>query len=207
MNILSVNIAKPQPIDAKSGQTGIYKKPQSAPVLIEKLGLVGDAIIDLENHGGVDQAVYLYGQPDYDWWSEQLGRELSPGTFGENLTINGLESADLHIGDRFLIGDVILEVTSPRIPCVTISKRMGDPKFVKKFLAAKRTGIYCRVLSDGEVSAGMAIEFEAFDGVKISVNEMLVDYLNPSKETMRRYLQAPIHWKGRADYEAKLSAH
>jgi len=105
-----------------------------------------------------------------------------------------------------LIGDVVLEATSPRIPCVTFSERMNDPKFAKKFLAAKRTGIYCRVLTGGEISTGMKIDYKPYEGIQIAANEILMDYKNPLEETMRRYLQAPIHKIGRADYEAKLAA-
>lgn len=206
MKILSVNIGKSQAIDTKSGQTGIYKKPQNGAVKVERLGLSGDAIIDLENHGGPDQAVYLYGQPDYDWWSQELGREMMPGLFGENLTISGLESAGLHIGDRFLIGDVILEATSPRIPCVTLCSRMDDPKFAKKFISARRTGIYCRVLKTGEISAGMEVRFLPFEGVKILANDFLTSSGKLTEETMRSYLQAPIHEKSRAEFETKLRA-
>lgn len=204
MKILSVNIGKSQAIDTKSGQTGIFKTPQDGLVKIERLGLFGDTIVDLENHGGPDQAVYLYGQPDYDWWSKELGRELAPGIFGENLTISGLESAGLHIGDRFLIGDVVLEATSPRIPCVTLSSRMGDPKFAKKFISAQRTGIYCRVLEIGEINAGMDVEFLPFEGVKILANDFLASSGKRTEETMRLRLQAPIHEKSRVEYEAKL---
>ena len=83
MHLVSVNVGKAQPIQAKSGMSGIYKLPQSAPVQIGRLGLDGDAIVDVENHGGVDQAVYVFGTPDYVWWSGELKRELAPGTFGE----------------------------------------------------------------------------------------------------------------------------
>src|SRR5579871_2869457 len=132
MRIVSVNVGKPQPIKAKSGMTGIYKQPQTAPVKIGQLGLAYDAIIDEENHGGYDQAVYLFGIPDLDWWSQEVGRPLDYGsTFGENLTVTDLVSNEYNVGDRFHIGDVLLEVTSSRIPCVTLATRMGDPQFVK----------------------------------------------------------------------------
>src|SRR5919197_196896 len=97
MHIISINVGKAQPIqNAKaSGQTGIFKRPAHGPVQINASGLSGDTICDLENHGGPDQAVYVYGTPDYEWWSRTLGCELLPGTFGENLTLAELESAQL----------------------------------------------------------------------------------------------------------------
>lgn len=157
MKLTSVNVATPQPIDGKSGLSGIFKLPQSGPVAIHPLGLENDAIVDTENHGGLDQAVYIYGLPDYDWWAEQLGHEVPPGTFGENLTFSELASASIRVGDQFEIGEVLLEVTYPRIPCVTLARRMNDPKFVKKFHKARRPGIYARVLREGSVAAGMDV--------------------------------------------------
>jgi MOSC domain-containing protein YiiM len=151
MQLVSVNIGQERAIkNAKvSGKTGIYKLPVNVPVQITSNGLTGDSICDIENHGGLDQAVYICGVPDYRWWSSVLERELLPGTFGENLTITQLESAQVYIGDRLHVGTVILEVAAPRIPCVTLAARMGDPVFVKRLRAAERPGLYCRVIQEG----------------------------------------------------------
>ena len=100
-----------------------------------------------KHHGGPDQAVYVYLSEDYDWWSKTLGRPIAPGTFGDNITISGLTSADLAIGDRLIAGDVVIEVTTPRIPCNTLAARMGDPGFVKAYRDAGRPGAYCRVIA------------------------------------------------------------
>lgn len=205
MQLISVNIGKSEPIGSKSGQTGIFKKPQSGSVQIDRLGPVGDTIIDTKNHGGRDQAVYLYGQPDYDWWSTELSQNLAPGTFGENLTIAGLESATVNIGDRFTIGDCVLEATSPRIPCNTFAIRMGDPKFLKAFMAARRPGVYCRVITTGQVAQGDSVVFEPFEGTQVPVNALL-NHKNLTREQMARILQTPVHYKERESYEAKLSA-
>ncbi len=116
------------------------------------MGLEGDSIVDKKNHGGRDQAVYIYGGADYAWWSRarpDLDHGYQPGTFGENLTISDLESAEYAVGDRLQIGEVVLEVTAPRIPCVTLAARMGDPQFIKAFMAAERPGLYCRVIVEG----------------------------------------------------------
>ena len=106
MRLVSVNLGQVRPIQGakSSGNTGIYKIPTTEAVQIGPMGLAGDAICDTENHGGVDQAVYIYGAPDYAWWSRTLGYELGPGTFGENLTIAGLESAHMLIGDHLSLG-------------------------------------------------------------------------------------------------------
>jgi MOSC domain-containing protein YiiM len=207
MQLISVNVGQEQPMQSAklSGVTGIYKLQVTGSVAITPLGLAGDAVVDVKNHGGVDQAVYVYGEPDYAWWSAQLGDELAPGTFGENLTISALESAFLHIGDILHIGEVALQVTAARIPCVTLAARMGDPGFVKRFRAAERPGVYCRVLAAGAVQAGDTVQLERYTGATISVLEMFRDFYDPhpSEETIQRHLAAPIARRARADVEEK----
>ena len=206
MQLISVNIGKAQAIKAKSGQTGIYKRPVQGSVVVGRLGLETDAICDTENHGGVDQAVYVYGVPDYAWWSEALGQDLQPGTFGENLTVSGLESTSLKLGDRFTVGTVRLEVTSPRVPCVTLAARMADPAFVKRFRQAERPGVYCRVLQPGQVQVGDELTLIPFTGATVSVLEMFRNFFKPKLDeaTLRRYLASPISERDRADKEAEL---
>ena len=207
MQLLSVNIGQERSIQngKRAEATGIYKQPVTTPVQVTSLGLTGDAVVDVENHGGVDQAVYLYGAPDYAWWSAQLGYELEPGTFGENLTIGGLESASLTVGDMLHVGAVTVQVTAARIPCATLAARMGDPSFVKRFRAAARPGAYCRVLQAGAVRAGDPVTLERYVGETITLAEMFRDFYNPhlSAATIRRHLAAPIAVRARADIEAK----
>lgn len=208
MHLVSVNVGQPRPIKAKSGMTGIYKQPQSGPVQVGRLGLAGDAIIDVENHGGVDQAVYLYGTPDYAWWSAELGGQLAPGTFGENLTISELVSADYSIGDRFYVGAVLLEVTSPRIPCVTLATRMGDPKFVKRFAAAERFGLYCRVITPGVVQAGDPVAYAPYVGDTVTALAMFQRFYTQEfpADWLRRAIAAPIHAGAKREYAELLAA-
>jgi len=210
MRILSVNVGRARHIEnAKSiGMTGIYKLPTASPARVTSLGLEGDAVCDTENHGGVDQAVYAYGEPDYAWWEAELGRELPPGTFGENLTIGELESAALAVGDRLHLDEVVLEVTAPRIPCVTLAARMGDPAFAKRFRRAERPGVYCRVLHEGVVRAGEAARLEPHAGERITVLEMFRDFFAGTwdEALLRRYLAAPIAIRDRVEREAQLAA-
>jgi MOSC domain-containing protein YiiM len=208
MQLISVNLGQERAIQhgKPSGKTGIFKLPVTQPVQVTALGLSGDTIVDTENHGGVDQAVYLYSTPDYDWWSAELGRALDPGTFGENLTISEFESAKLSIGDRFHIAQVVLEVTSPRIPCVTLAARMQDPTFVKRFRHAERPGVYCRVIQQGSIQAGDAVIFEPYTQPTLLAIEMFRDFYQPQRDeaTLRRFLAAPIHFKDREQKAAQL---
>lgn len=209
--VVSVNVGKVRPIrNAKpSGKTGIYKVPTPHPVEVTPLGLQGDAIVDTENHGGVDQAVYVFTMPDYEWWSSRIGAPLQPGTFGENLTLSGLESASLNIGDRFRVGQILLEITSPRVPCVTIAARMSDPQFVRKFRNGERPGVYCRVIETGWVQVGNSVEwipYPASQEASVSVLESFRAFYKRqfTVEEPRRFLSVPLHWKDRKHYEELL---
>lgn len=208
VQIFSVNVGEERPIQngKSSGRSGIFKLPAEGPVLVHYGGLAEDRISDTENHGGLDQAVYLYGAPDYEWWSGELSRDIAPGTFGENLTVGGLQSASASIGDRFRVGSAVLEVTAPRIPCATLSSRMGDPSFVKRFREAERPGLYCRVIREGEVREGEEVSYEPYSGATVGAVEMFRDIFDPepTEESIRLYLDAPIAERARAHKERQL---
>lgn len=203
----SVNRGKPEPIAAKSSLTGIFKRPMVGPIEIDAQGLKDDAVIDRRHHGGVDQAIYVYFADDYDWWARELGEAIAPGTFGENFTISGVEGRAVAVGDRFAIGNVLLEVTSHRTPCLVFAARMGDPRWVKRFHRAGRPGAYCRVIAPGMVEAGMPVTYQPYEGERITVSELMA--LDGTRERdpdfMRRALTAPVHYKMRADYENRLA--
>jgi MOSC domain-containing protein YiiM len=213
MKLVSPNLGTGQliAVGERKIRTGIHKQPTLEPVQIGKLGLAGDEVSDEVNHGGPDQAVYVYGLPDYDFWSEQLGTALEPATFGENLTISGLESASLNIGDRLRVGPsglgVLLEVAASRIPCHVLAARMNDLGFVKKFRAAQRPGAYCRVIETGEVQAGDSVNLERHLGETVSLLEDFNLYYdaNPSRASLERALNAPVAIRTRAELTQKLA--
>ena len=137
------------------GVTAIDKRPVPGPVKVHKLGLHGDIQASRIHHGGEDQAIYAYSQADADYWAAELGRDLPPGIFGENLRVDGIEATGAVIGERWKIGlDVEVEVTSPRTPCATFQRRMGEPQFVKRFTNEGRVGAYLRVIRTGSIRAG-----------------------------------------------------
>ena len=208
MQLISINIGRKQfiPTRGLSVGTGIFKKPVDSPVIISRLGLEDDYISNKKHHGGPDQAVYIYGQGDYDWWELELGQKFSPGTFGENLTVSSLESAAFYIGDRVKIGAVILEVTAPRIPCDTFATRMGDPGFIDRFRNAERPGLYCRVLQEGTIRIGEEVTFESCRNDKVTLMEIFRDYYAKAADvsTLQRFLRSPIASRARKDLERRL---
>jgi MOSC domain-containing protein YiiM len=208
MKLISVNIGqkRTQLNGSKIETTGIYKIPAQEPARITSLGIKKDFIGSKKHHGGPDQAVYIYGGTDYAWWSQELGREIGPGTFGDNLTISELESSNFNIGDYLHVGEVTLQVTAPRIPCATFAARMQDPQWVKKFRKGERPGLYCRVRQEGMIKAGEDVRVEAYTGETISVLQMFRDYYDKEKseETLQRHLNAPIAIRARIDLEKEL---
>lgn len=205
MQLTSVNIGEKRTL--QKGQelvtTGIFELPASGRVRIGELGLEGDVIMDKKHHGGPDQAVYVYGEADYAWWREQLGRDLPPGIFGENLTISELESASFNIGDVLIVGEVKLQVTAPRIPCSDFAARMEDLQWVKKFRAAERPGLYCRVLQEGFVQAGDSVSVGKYAGETLSLVQMYRDHYQSDKDKalIQRHLRAPIDIRTRREME------
>jgi MOSC domain-containing protein YiiM len=141
-------------VGGKPARTGINKQSAAGRVAVHSLGLAEDEYGDKENHGGVDQAVYAYAREDLDWWTERLGRELRNGLFGENITTAGIDISAALIGETWQLGSAVVQITTPRIPCVTFQSWMHEPHWVKRFADARRPGAYLRVLTEGSVCAG-----------------------------------------------------
>lgn len=209
MRLESINVGRVETVahGNKSMRTGICKYPVDGPVRLTADGIQGDAIVATEHHGGADQAIYAYSADDYDWWAQATGREFFPGLFGENLTIRDMPS-DMAIGDRLLIGEVVLEATSARIPCSTFATRMQDSAFGMAFRKAERPGIYFRVLNEGEVSVGDTVTFVESGDNGVTVLDLFryAFELKHDAATLRRYLDAPIAARVRANIESKLAA-
>jgi MOSC domain-containing protein YiiM len=120
-------------------------------------GAVGDEIGDPRHHGGRLQAVYAYALEDQQWWSAQIGRPIAAGGFGENLTTEGVELTHAIVGETWTIGDVVLRVEVPRIPCATFAEHVGEPGWVRRFSDAGRTGAYLSVVTPGVIEPGTPV--------------------------------------------------
>ena len=139
-------------------RSGIRKLPVDGRVAVRELGLDGDVQVSKKHHGGEGQAVYCYAQEDAEWWADEVGRELPPGRFGENLRMSGFDLTGALLGERWRIGTALLEVTAPRIPCANFERFWGAPQLIKRFTAHGASGAYLRVLEPGDVGAGDLVE-------------------------------------------------
>ncbi|WFB07895.1 MOSC domain-containing protein [Streptomyces sp. LX-29] len=193
MQLLSVNLAHPRSPDyTDAAFTGIDKRPASGPVAVSPpgpkgvagSGLAGDEIGDLRHHGGDDQAVYAFAREDLDIWERELGRELPGGVFGENLTTAGLDVNGARIGERWRVGrELVLEVSSARVPCRTFAGWLGEQGWIKRFTEAAAPGAYLRVIQQGEIRAGDPIEI-----VHRPEHEVTVSFLFRATTTERTLL-------------------
>lgn len=169
MRILSVNVGQPrEDLGGYGIPTGHDKRPVECirvsdpgprtPDGPRSSGVEGDFVGDRRNHGGTDKAVYAVGREDLDLWGERLGMTLGAGWMGENLTTVGRDLNACVVGERWRIGDVLLQVSVPRIPCRTFQRVVGRPGWIKEFTQAGGAGTYLRVLQPGLLEPGMSVE-------------------------------------------------
>jgi MOSC domain-containing protein YiiM len=179
--IESVNVGSIRIVEWRGDRvaTGIWKSPVAGRVPVQGVNVVGD-----------DQAVYVYGREDYDWWARQLGHELGPGTFGENLTVRGVSVSEAVIGERWRMGTVLLEVSQPRLPCYKLGIRMNDARFPRRFAAAGRPGTYLRIVERGELGAGDSIEVVHRPTHGLTIGDVAHIYLN-DRSRVDRLLEVP----------------
>jgi len=189
--IVSLNVGSIREVEwhGEIVTTGIWKYPVDGRVPLRGVNFAGDDQADRTVHGGPDKAVYAYAREDYDFWRGELGIDMPPGTFGENLTVEGLDLSSAMVGDKWRVGSALLEVAQPRLPCFKLGIRMGDPRFPKRFQAAGRMGAYLRVLEEGDVGAGDEVQVVFRPDNGVTLREM-VDALR-DRSTAHRLLRAP----------------
>lgn len=212
--VLTVNVGKREPTaHSTTNVTGINKRPVDGAVYISapgdgRSGVGDDFIGDPKNHGGNDQAVYAFQREDLDRWQEIKHRDFPNGAFGENLTTSGIDVNAARIGERWRVGDdVVLEVTSPRIPCRTFRGVISEPRWIKEFTQDARPGTYLKVITPGSIKAGDEIEviYRPPHDVTISMvfmasttNRSLVSKLRAAAEYLPAHL---INYAATADVD------
>jgi MOSC domain-containing protein YiiM len=161
MEIVSLNVGLPRTVvmDGKQVTTGIFKEPIAGHIAMRRLNFDGDRQADLGNHGGVNKAIYLYPYEHYAFWTEELGQnELPWGSFGENVTTEGLNEREIRIGDRLRVGSAVVMITQPRMPCFKLAGKFGLEDLPRRFLASGRTGFYAAVSQEGLAGTADPIE-------------------------------------------------
>ena len=188
-------------------RTAIGKRPVDGRVAITRLGVAGDDQVDRRHHGGPDRALCTYVADHAAGWVRALGRPPEPGLFGENLTVQGIDESGVHLGDRFRLGTAVIEITTPRIPCMTLARRLGYADAIPFIRALGWCGWYARVIEEGEAQAGDALTLIHADPHAVSIRELYG--LNSEKSAPRAALERalavpalPEEW--RAKFEGRL---
>lgn len=175
MKVIAVNIARPTVINwrGKEVKTGIYKLPVPDPIVLEAEDVKGDTVVDRKYHGGKDKACYLFSADHYPYWKNLYpDLDWNWGMFGENITVQGFDEADIRIGDVMKIGSAVVQVSQPRQPCFKLGIRFGDQKVLKHFITHAFPGAYLRVLSRGTVAAGDPVTILERDPRQLSLKNI-----------------------------------
>ena len=204
--VLSVNVGGVRKFDyhGHAAQSAIWKSPVAGRVRAQGVNLAGDRQADLEAHGGFDKAVYAYSVEDQRFWEREIGRPLSYGEFGENLTTEGMDLNDALVGERWQIGSAVFEVSEPRVPCWRLGVRMNDEAFPRRFTKALRPGSYLRIVVEGDVGAGDEIRVMEKPDHGLTIRDVFRIYTRDRDEVPRLLAipQLSQSWRG---WAAKLS--
>ena len=193
--VVGVQIGRPREFTfgARTVTSAIDKLPHRGPVRIGPLGIEGDTQVNRRYHGGVERALCAYVAEHLVEWSRELGRLLAPGSFGENLTIEGWDERTVHIGDRFRFGSALLEVTQPREPCSNLAGKLEAPDIIRQIQKNGWTGWYSRVLEPGEAAEGLPFIREHEDPARITLAEAYRLRLDQGarRDELQRLLDVP----------------
>jgi MOSC domain-containing protein YiiM len=211
MKVISVNVGRPRLIrwQGTTLSTGIFKEPVAGRVMLRKTNLDGDRQADLSVHGGPEKAVYGYPSEHYPYWRDLLLRQdLSWGSFGENLTTEGIFETDVCIGDQFRVGSAVVMAKTPRIPCLKLAAKFARDTMIKDFLRSGYSGFYFSVVQEGEIGAEDQFEFLGGETPTLSIADVNRLYISPASdlELLQRATQVrslPASW--RDHFQAKLA--
>src|SRR4051812_7749760 len=196
--VISMNVGGIREVEWKGRRvtTGIWKHPVPGRVMLRGVNFAGDDQADRTVHGGPDKAVYAYAREDYDYWRDAEAMETSDGLFGENLTVVGLQLSDAVVGERWSVGSTVLQVAQPRLPCYKLGIRVGDARFLARFLKSGRTGAYLRVVQEGDVATGDPIEVASKPAHGVTLGVMVEALRDPARASMLRAVpDLPRFWR------------
>lgn len=178
ISIISINIlGKPEVISSEyqSVKTAFRKIPiETEGIQLGMTSFVGDMVQDKKHHGGNDKAICCYNSDHFKKWKDELGFELAPAAFGENLTLEGDSALEnnLFIGDRYQLGEAIVEVSEPRGPCYVIGIRYNYKQFPVHLQQTGLTGYYMRTIRTGLVKKTDKLVHISSHPEKISVMDV-----------------------------------
>jgi MOSC domain-containing protein YiiM len=205
-SLLSVHIGKVAPLGPEHVPSGFIKRSVSGTLAVTPLGLSGDEQADLTVHGGPEKAVYGYAASRYPAWQKEfpeLAAALLPGSMGENLSIAGMNEADICIGDVHGVGSALLQVCQPRRPCFKLSLRFDEEHLPRAMVRNGFSGWYNRVLHPGTLEQANAVTLEDRPNPDFAFARLveILNHGNGTKEELSRMARMPelaSQWRTRA---------
>ncbi|MDB4907725.1 MAG: hypothetical protein JWO05_2509 [Gemmatimonadetes bacterium] len=195
--LLSVNVGGIRQVEWRGRliSTGIWKTTVGdAPMAVRGVNLQADDQADRIVHGGPDKAVYAYAAEDYLHWHEVQGVATAPGLFGENLTTSGVSLTHAVVGERWRVGSALLEVAQPRLPCFKLGVRMNDAGFPRRFMQVGLPGAYLRIIEEGVLRRGDAIDVIERPAHGITLRNMMEAVHDPARAPLLRMLPRLPEW-------------
>jgi MOSC domain-containing protein YiiM len=190
--IKSIQVGLPRTYDihdaSRSWESGIFKAVVTGPVFLSDTNLEGDGQADLDHHGGPDRSILMYADGHYPFWEDRLGRPLEPGSFGENLLIEGADELTVCIGDVYESAGVTVEVSQPRLPCSKLARRLSTPGLNVEVMENRKGGWYVRTLRKGHVEAGDAFELISRPHLDWTVDRAFAAYIQKTDRAWLREL-------------------
>ncbi|MFQ3250426.1 MAG: MOSC domain-containing protein YiiM [Glaciecola sp.] len=153
---------KPKAFGPRQSPSSIIKQPFEQ-LHIEIDGAIEDEQGNKKLHGGPEMALHQFSQESYVVLQNEftaIAEKLAIGSIGENISAPLMNDRNVFIGDTYRIGSVIIQVNSPRAPCVKINQRYGVQN-IDLFIGEQGiTGWYFRVIETGIMNVGDEIKLE-----------------------------------------------
>jgi MOSC domain-containing protein YiiM len=144
-------------------------------------------------HGGPNKAIYVYPSEHYARWLGELSETgswrflrrfrldrlgIGRRSFGENWRVRGITEAQVHIGDAWQIGQVIVRVSRVRTPCTTLATYYGDKSIIKRMKGNGMCGWYLEVVQPGAMPTAGTIQVLEVHPEAQTVSELFAELMN-----------------------------
>jgi MOSC domain-containing protein YiiM len=106
-------------VQINTSRGGLPKYP-IAEAQVHRLGIEGDEVAHPQFHGGPRQALLLITEEGLEELKAK-GYPVFPGAMGENITTRGLDRRQMRLGQRYRIGQIVVELTKIRVPCSALN--------------------------------------------------------------------------------------
>jgi MOSC domain-containing protein YiiM len=164
--------------------SGIKKYPVSKANLT-KTGFKEDFQADLEHHGGINKALFLFSALTYEKINSFFNNSFemtNMAYFGENLILSDICEKDICIGDILKIGQTKVQITQPRQPCWKLSANTNQKNMTKFIFDNGLTGWYAKVLQEGIICQNDEVILQERKHPNLTIEKLNKLIVNPMSD-------------------------